>query len=872
LSSACPEVALRKLGPGDGVRSKGAKVREISKAVCLILVLPLAVAAQSSARIIEPGRATDWSHAGATGGIPNRTTICATLEPGARAADINLAIANCPANQVVFLNAGTYNLSAGVMFNSKSNVTLRGAGADRTLLIFKGASGCSGPASAICIQSDGYNGEAPNSTAWTGGYAPGTTVITVGNSSGMRIGGILALDQLDDSADSGAIFVCATTRCSDEGGNATGRNNRGQQQRVKVVAINGNQVTITPPIRMPNWRASQNPGVYWDAGAAVVVGAGLEDLTVNANSAKGASGIVFMHVSDSWVKGVRVINPDRAHVWFWHSMQNTVRDSYFYGGQGAGSQSYGVEGYGTGDNLIENNIFQHVTGPVTHNGSETGTVVSYNFAIDDNYTQSINWMIHSLIFHEVGISHILQEGNDGLGASHDDVHGTTHFNTLFRNHLYGDVWNNPPKTENTMTINIQSYGRFFNVVGNVLGRAGYYNTYEGTSARAIFTLGNSPETGVPDDPQVRATLMRWGNYDTVTGDVRWDPTEVPSGLFAFPNPLPASQTLPASFYRSGPPSFWSTPWGAPPWPPIGPDVTAGDIAGWGGHANKIPARLCYENTARTNNILNFSAANCYLSGPPQPDTTPPSVPANLTAVAISASQVDLNWTASTDDLGVSGYKLFRDGAHIGNAAGTFYSDSGLTPLTTYSYTVSAYDAAGNDSGESTAVAATTSGPQTATPAFSPDGGTYNTPQLVALFHPDPDAAIYYTKDGSTPTTASITYAAPISVTQTTTLKAIAVAPDWAPSAVATATYTLVAATPTFDPPAGTYTGAQLVAIADTSPGVTIYYTTNGKTPTTASTPYTGPIAVTRNMTIKAIAAAAGWTSSEVASAKYTVRK
>src|SRR5690349_10668582 len=77
--------------------------------------------------IISAARRIDWSQAGITGGIPNRKTICATLSPGATFAQINSAIAACT-NGVVFLNAGTYTLAGGIVFNNKNNVTLRGAG------------------------------------------------------------------------------------------------------------------------------------------------------------------------------------------------------------------------------------------------------------------------------------------------------------------------------------------------------------------------------------------------------------------------------------------------------------------------------------------------------------------------------------------------------------------------------------------------------------------------------------------------------------------------------------------------------------------------------------------------------------------------
>src|SRR5436190_20113219 len=76
--------------------------------------------AQFWSGVIDPSRAVDWSVAGVSGGIPSRTGICATLNPGDTAAQINNAIATCPGGQVVFLNAGTYNLSSGIAFNGKS--------------------------------------------------------------------------------------------------------------------------------------------------------------------------------------------------------------------------------------------------------------------------------------------------------------------------------------------------------------------------------------------------------------------------------------------------------------------------------------------------------------------------------------------------------------------------------------------------------------------------------------------------------------------------------------------------------------------------------------------------------------------------------
>ena len=161
----------------------------------------------------------------------------------------------------------------------------------------------------------------------------------------------------------------------------------------------------------------------------------------------------------------------------------------------------------------------------------------------------------------------------------------------------------------------------------------------------------------------------------------------------------------------------------------------------------------------------------------------------------------------------------------------------------------------------------------ATPTFSPPAGTYTSAQSVAISDVTSNATIYYTTNGTAPTTSSTKYTGPITVSSTETLEAIAVATGNTNSAVASAAYTINSptpvSTPTFSPAGGTYTSAQLVTISDATSGATIYYTTNGTTPTTSSTAYTGPITVSSTETLEAIAVVTGGTSA-VASASYTI--
>jgi hypothetical protein len=101
---------------------------------------------------------------------------------------------------------------------------------------------------------------------------------------------------------------------------------------------------------------------------------------------------------------------------------------------------------------------------------------------------------------------------------------------------------------------------------------------------------------------------------------------------------------------------------------------------------------------------------------PAPDTTAPTAPSGLSATAVSSSQINLTWNASTDSVGVIGYRVFRGGSQIATSSTASYSNSGLSAATAYTYTVYAYDAANNQSATSAPASATTQG------AASGDGG------------------------------------------------------------------------------------------------------------------------------------------------------
>jgi hypothetical protein len=167
----------------------------------------------------------------------------------------------------------------------------------------------------------------------------------------------------------------------------------------------------------------------------------------------------------------------------------------------------------------------------------------------------------------------------------------------------------------------------------------------------------------------------------------------------------------------------------------------------------------------------------------------------------------------------------------------------------------------------------------AAPVISPDGGTYNSDQTISISTTTTGAAIYYTTDGSAPTTSSTKYTGtfPVSGDGTSmSIKAIAVSSGMRNSAVAYSSFAISysqCSAPEFSPEGGTFNTSQTVTISTNTTGSAIYYTTDGSTPTTSSTKYTGPITVSGNgtsMTIKAFAYLSGMTKSSVVSQAYVI--
>ena len=248
-----------------------------------------------------------------------------------------------------------------------------GMGADQTTLAFTGSVSCGGTSSSICLRSSDVNWKSgvSNSANWTAGYAKNATTITLANSTNLKVGNPLILDQTDSTQDDGSILVTDSTTTGSftspgiagpyslqgNGGGAQ-RSGRQQEQIVTVTQCDSNttaghacssgtNITIDPGLYMPNWASGNSPQGWWATTPALHEG--LEDLTVDSTNNSGAVGVEVFNCLNCWVARMRGIDSSRAHIPLQYSARATVRDSYFFLTQNMSTSSYGFESYSGSD-------------------------------------------------------------------------------------------------------------------------------------------------------------------------------------------------------------------------------------------------------------------------------------------------------------------------------------------------------------------------------------------------------------------------------------------------------------------------------------------------------------------------------------------
>ena len=655
----------------------------------VLLSLCNAAGAQQWSGLLAPNRAIDWSSVGAN--VATRSTQCgSTISAGASAATIQSAVSSCAGTgQYVLLGPGTFSLSSSLVISYAGalNVTLRGSGPTSTILQFTGTStNCNGiGAVALCITNGdaGTLNDSSNIAPVTAGTSQGSTSLTIGTAttgslSNLQVGSLLQLVANDEASDNGNWWACGSTgsngACSQQGvanawhGNTT-------TQIVTVTNISGSTVTISPGIYAPDWGSGRTIQAAFSS-SLPISGFGLENLQVNTQSLGDIQAMVETQWGyNDWAKNVALINSvannaaSRKHFENGSSAHVTLRDSYLYGSSPT-SEAYGVDMiFGSSDSLAENNICQHIaTCTILETG--TGNVFGYNYAVDNFYIgnppgSAPNWQQCDATHHDAGDFYNLWEGHEGICAAADDIHGTAFANTIFRSYFNGHDpatlcpgggtgCGTGPKSQNTGSYNLSAYNRYYNLVLSVAGSGSFFTTYQqlgvsgspssclATVWTSIYNIGYSTGTLVPfspscagasftvdNDPLVSSTLMRWGNYDTVSGSVKTNSGETASSASTYPglaSPSASWSSYP-SLYHSSKPSFF----GSNPWPTVGPDVSGGPLPNGSQHN---PAELCYASlgglTSGASGPLAFDANACYPTGASSSGGAP-APPTGLTA-------------------------------------------------------------------------------------------------------------------------------------------------------------------------------------------------------------------------------------------------
>lgn len=591
------------------------------------MLCALSASAQPWKGLLRPERAIDWSTAG-VGRIPARVQVCALLGPEATVAQINAALVACPAEQTVLLKAGTYTINGTIQV--PSHVTLRGLGADQTILNATG--------SGEAVIGMGWGSVTYLPRVIRSGATAGSTEIEFVSAKGITPGSYLAVSETNDSAYVTPAGSGGNCNWCDGGWSKNGSYARGQI--VLVTGVNGDRVTISPGLY----------GAYSHGPFAVPFSmsanrAGVEDLQVRANNSGYQVNFAMRLCAYCWVRGVESNYADGDHIAVFWGFHNEIRDSYF-------SNAYiHLPGMHDSDvllalkssaTLVENNIIERTHTAVMLEWGAAGNVIGYNYTTGEFDSGSPGVVIGGVDFHGAHPQFTLIEGNVMTALYADPVWGSSSETTAFRNWVVGTNRICSPLLGRGPVDCTGSHGYYGwqaaravqwawvasrnNMLGNVVGSPQMLSLVAYGRAERQYPFLEYPEprhyegivgwtfgygaasddgtgTGCGNNGKppchaagTSATHLVHGNYNFISKSVTWVP-----GL---------PKTLPASFYLSGKPGWWKNL----PFPGIGPDITGG--TGPGGHAYLNPAQACYLNVMKgtdggQGSPLVFNAGRCY---------------------------------------------------------------------------------------------------------------------------------------------------------------------------------------------------------------------------------------------------------------------
>jgi hypothetical protein len=430
-----------------------------------MLSLSISVSAPLWNGTIDASRAIEWTN---TGCGDLSYTYYTGYTASATAAQIQTGLNNCPVGQYVRLTNGTYSLNAGLTV--KSGTAIIGEGANATKLFFSATASCnfSGIGGAAFCLGNGDNVYGPNypdanitAQTWSINYTQFTNVIKLNSVSGLSVGMLIFLDQLDDTVDgypaAGDIVVGAATanNLSKQGGSAYRRDGRNMSQITRVISISGTNVTIDPPVLSPGYRSSKSPEAWFSsAGTLPKTNVSVQNMSIDI-SGSGGQAILCFNVYNSLMSGLRIVGTNTGATQFAYTrtvntLNTTFQHCYGYGPSPNTINQYGfVESFGT-KNLYLNVLCDKNGGQFEQNGNSMGTVWAYCYGT--------NTWVNIFVEHDAGSMFNLIEGCIGTGASADVIHGTGNFTTYHRNYFLGGA----SAGTGDSTFWMSSYHRFYN--------------------------------------------------------------------------------------------------------------------------------------------------------------------------------------------------------------------------------------------------------------------------------------------------------------------------------------------------------------------------------------------------------------------------
>jgi hypothetical protein len=321
------------------------------------------------------------------------------------------------------------------------------------------------------------------------------------------------------------------------------RQDRPQNEIKEIAGVSGNTITFTSPVNK-NYRTTHYAELTTYTGAnASVVNAGIEDVTLVGG---GDGAVRFQNTQYSWARNIEVTGWYGEGVSIENSFRDELRDSYIHDAAWPepGGAGYAISlAHAASEALIENNVVVKANKVMVARSSGAGSVVGYNYMDEGYIATDEGWIEIGLnASHMVGSHMVLFEGNQSFDIDSDDTHGNSTYMVYFRNYTttvrstfksdytsntINDVGsgNGPRRAAGAMT-----YTYWVTYVGNVLGQPGLTTAANGytdnmanstTWGPSIWMLGWNDISPYTEDPNVAATAIRDGNWDSFLSQQTW---------------------------------------------------------------------------------------------------------------------------------------------------------------------------------------------------------------------------------------------------------------------------------------------------------------------------------------------------------------